>query len=152
MYDVLDVAKYVLYYARNHDYGMSVLQLMKILYFVQAQFLVSKKKRAFPDDIVALDWGPMERKVWAKYGVYGNANIPVLLGANFAEEEKIYTNVVAKIYAEDAWLIGVIVDLLLGYNNTVLLDVIRKQTPFKNARKNFPGFEISDKDMVDFFS
>ena len=60
--------------------------------------------------------------------------------------------VLAKIYAEDAWLIGVIVDLLLGYNNTVLLDVIRKQTPFKNARKNFPGFEISDKDMVDFFS
>ena len=80
MYDVLDVAKYVLYYARKHDYGMSVLQLMKILYFVQAQFLVSKKKRAFPDDIVALGWGPMERKVWAKYGVYGNANIPVLLG------------------------------------------------------------------------
>ena len=109
MYDVLDVAKYVLYYARKHDYGMSVLQLMKILYFVQAQFLVSKKKRAFPDDIVALDWGPMERKVWAKYGVYGNANIPVLLGANFAEEEKIYTNAVAKIYTEDAWLIGVIV-------------------------------------------
>lgn len=152
MYDVLDVAKYILYYARKHDYGMSVLQLMKILYFVQAQFLVSKKRRVFPDDIVALDWGPMERKVWAKYGVYGNANIPVLLGANFAEEEKIYTNVVAKIYTEDAWLIGVIVDLLLGYNNTVLLDVIRKQTPFKNARKNFPGFEISDKDMVDFFS
>ena len=52
MYDVLDVAKYVLYYARKHDYGMSVLQLMKILYFVQAQFLVSKKKRAFPDDIL----------------------------------------------------------------------------------------------------
>lgn len=103
MYDVLDVAKYVLYYARKHDYGMSVLQLMKILYFVQAQFLVSKKKRAFPDDIVALDWGPMERKVWAKYGVYGNANIPVLLGANFAEEEKIYTNAVAKIYTEDAF-------------------------------------------------
>ena len=69
VYDILDVAKYVLYYARKHGCGMSVLQLMKILYFVQAQFLVSKKKRVFSDDIVALDWGPMERKVWAKYNV-----------------------------------------------------------------------------------
>lgn len=94
----------------------------------------------------------MERKVWAKYNVYGNANIPVLLGENFAKEEKEYTDAVAKIYTEDAWLIGGIVGLLLGYSNTVLLDVIRSQTPFKNARKNFPGFEISDKDMVDFFS
>ena len=47
MYDILDISRYVLYYAKKCGHGLSVLQLMKILYFVQAQFLISRKKRAF---------------------------------------------------------------------------------------------------------
>ena len=65
MYDILDISRYVLYYAKKCGHGLSVLQLMKILYFVQAQFLISRKKRAFSDEIVAMDWGPVERSLVA---------------------------------------------------------------------------------------
>lgn len=123
----------------------------KILYFVQAQFLISRKKRAFSDEIVAMDWGPVERKVWSHYKSCGNGYIPVLLGINFAKEEKEYTKAAEKIYIEDIKLINGIVDLLLGYDNTYLMSIIRKQPPFIKGLKNFPGYEISDKDMMDFF-
>lgn len=132
-------------------HGLSVLQLMKILYFVQAQFLISRKKRAFSDEIVAMDWGPVERKVWSHYKSCGNGYIPVLLGINFVKEEKEYIKAAEKIYIEDIKLINGIVDLLLGYDNTYLMSIIRKQPPFIKGLKNFPGYEISDKDMMDFF-
>ena len=92
MYDILDISRYVLYYAKKCGHGLSVLQLMKILYFVQAQFLISRKKRAFSDEIVAMDWGPVERKVWSHYKSCGNGYIPVLLGINFVKEEKDHHN------------------------------------------------------------
>lgn len=151
MYDILDISKYVLYYAKKCGHGLSVLQLMKILYFMQAQFLISRKKRAFSDEIVAMDWGPVERKVWSHYKSCGNGYIPVLLGINFAKEEKEYTKTAEKIYIEDIKLMNGIVDLLLGYDNTYLMSIIRKQPPFIKGLKNFPGYEISDKDMMDFF-
>ena len=97
MYDILDISRYVLYYAKKCGHGLSVLQLMKILYFVQAQFLISRKKRAFSDEIVAMDWGPVERKVWSHYKSYGNGHIPVLLGSNFAKEEKQRKKYIPKI-------------------------------------------------------
>ena len=56
-----------------------------------------------------------------------------------------------KIYIEDIKLMNGIVDLLLGYDNTYLMSIIRKQPPFMKGLQNFPGYEISDKDMMDFF-
>lgn len=100
---------------------------------------------------LAMDWGPVERKVWSHYKSCGNGYIPVLLGINFVKEEKEYTKTAEKIYIEDIKLINGIVDLLLGYDNTYLMSIIRKQPPFMKGLKNFPGYEISDKDMMDFF-
>lgn len=146
MYDILDISRYVLYYAKKCGHWLSVLQLMKILYFVQAQFLISRKKRAFSDEIVAMDWGPVERKVWSHYKSCGNGQLLVI---NL--EEKEYTKAAEKIYTEDIKLINGIVDMLLGYDNTYLMSIIRKQPPFIEGLKNFPGYKISDKDMMDFF-
>lgn len=73
------------------------------------------------------------------------------LESNFAKEEKEYTKAAEKIYIEDIKLMNGIVDLLLGYDNTYLMSIIRKQPPFMKGLQNFPGYEISDKDMMDFF-
>lgn len=59
VYSALTIAEYVLYYAKMKGYGLSSLQLLKILYFVQAQFLVFKKTPAFADKMTAASWGPV---------------------------------------------------------------------------------------------
>ena len=134
VYSALTIAEYVLYYAKMKGYGLSSLQLLKILYFVQAQFLVFKKTPAFADKMTAASWGPVVKSV------YGNAFIPV-----------VNDNVKSKILTEDAKLIEEVEDLLLGFSNSSLLDVISQQEPFKKGRRNAPDYEIKNSYLQEFF-
>lgn len=74
---VLIVSDYILRYAKEKGKGLSVMQLMDYLYFVQAQVLVVKNRPAFPEVLIAKDWGIFVQDVWNKYSWYGNAFIPV---------------------------------------------------------------------------
>lgn len=139
-YNALTIAEYVLYYAKTKGYGLSSLQLLKILYFVQAQFLVFKKTPAFTDKMTAESWGPVVKSVWGRYSAYGNAFIPV-----------VNDNAKSKILAEDIKLIEEVEDLLLGFSNSSLLDVISQQEPFKKGRRNTPDCEIKNSYLQEFF-
>ena len=50
----------------------------KILYFVQAEFLVLKNRPCFREDIVASSFGPIVSEVYSKYAAYGGAHIPMI--------------------------------------------------------------------------
>lgn len=43
-YSVLDVCRHVINYSNEHDYEISNLKLQKVLYFIQAYFLIQKKR------------------------------------------------------------------------------------------------------------
>ena len=43
-YDVLEVCRHVINYSNEQDYGISNLKLQKVLYFIQAYFLIDKTK------------------------------------------------------------------------------------------------------------
>lgn len=62
---VLIVSNYILRYAKEKGKGLSVLQLMDYLYFVQAQVLVVKNRPAFPETLIAKDWGIFVQDVWS---------------------------------------------------------------------------------------
>ena len=49
-YKVLDVCKYVIDYSNEKEYGISNLKLQKILYFIQAYFLIKQPSRCCFDD------------------------------------------------------------------------------------------------------
>lgn len=139
-YNALTIAEYVLHYAKTKGYGLSSLQLLKILYFVQAQFLVFKKTPAFTDKMTAASWGLVVKSVWDRYSAYGNAFIPV-----------VNNNAKLKILTEDAKLIEEIEDLLLGFSNSSLLDIISQQEPFKKGRRNASDCEIKNSYLQEFF-
>lgn len=46
IYDVLDVCRHIINYSEKEDYGVSNLKLQKLLYFVQAYFMLEKKDHA----------------------------------------------------------------------------------------------------------
>ena len=58
MYDVQDVAEYVITYSEVKDYGISNLKLQKSLYLIQAYFLIQTEKPCFSEEIEAWDFGP----------------------------------------------------------------------------------------------
>ena len=75
MYDVQDVAEYVIVYSKYKDCGISNLKLQKILYLVQAYFLIQTKNPCFLEDIEAWDFGPVIPEVYRKYKQFGGADI-----------------------------------------------------------------------------
>lgn len=76
MYNVLDIAKYVVNY--SHEIGASItnLKLQKLLYYIQAAFLVEKRERCFEERILAWEFGPVSVEAYNEYKHYGREEIP----------------------------------------------------------------------------
>lgn len=145
MYNALDIAKYII--RRCHDLGkcMSNLKLQKILYFIQAEFLVSKNRPCFCENIVAWNFGPVVPEVYQEYKVYGGSVI-IYFGFSPDSREHIY------ITAEDKQLINGIVDEIVPYSNTALTRIVRRQTPWKEAYQQGENTVISLESLKQYFS
>lgn len=64
MYSAIDVARYIILYCKEKEYPISNLKLQKLLYSVQAQFLITKRDPAFLEEIEAWDFGPVVPEVF----------------------------------------------------------------------------------------
>ena len=78
MYKALDIARYIIERCNQNSKTISNLKLQKILYFVQAEFLVAKNQPCFREKIEAWDFGPVVPDVYFAYRMYGSTNIPCL--------------------------------------------------------------------------
>lgn len=121
-YRALEIAEYIIGYANKKNYSISNLKLQKILYFIQAQFLVSFNKACFVDYIEAWDFGPVVRSVYNKYKRYGSANI--YLGSLNLEVQMSFHEINA---------IQLVVDKCALYSANQLVDITHNQDPWKNA-------------------
>ena len=72
MYSAIDVAKYIIWFCKENGYSISNLKLQKLLYFVQAQFLISTGAPAFKEEIEAWDFGPVVSKVYQYFKMWGS--------------------------------------------------------------------------------
>lgn len=140
MYSANNIVNYILRYYNGKGIWISNLKLQKILYFLQAQFLVSRGAPLFSDPICAWDFGPVVENVYHNYKVFGSAHIPII-----HEEKYPYY-----IDREDAKLINEVLDYVEPYSATTLLNFIHNQMPWKKAYYNHRGY-ISNHDLLKFF-
>ena len=70
MYNAIDLAKYIVSKCIKDSHPISNLQLQKILYYIQKDFL-QRNEMAFPDDIEAWQFGPVVPNVYYYYCGYG---------------------------------------------------------------------------------
>ncbi len=76
IYNVLDVARYVVWYCIHKDNPISQIQLQKIMYYIQANFLVYKKGVAcFKEPILNWTYGPVVREVYDEFRYFGSNKI-----------------------------------------------------------------------------
>ena len=75
MYRAVDIAGYIVGRCANLGRPVTNLQLQKILYYVQLNFLRTYDKCIFEDDILALRHGPAVKEVYNKYNVWGRHEI-----------------------------------------------------------------------------
>lgn len=140
LYDVLTIADYIIRRCSGEGYTVSNLKLQKLLYFVQAEFLVAIGKPCFQEKIVAWDFGPVVPKVYREFCVYGSAHIPVGAVAITVLPKKI------------AALIDGIVFTCLPFSSSQLVEITQHQLPWAVAYAKGYGTEITNESILSFFA
>lgn len=138
MYQAIDVAQYVLYYYNSREIPISNLKLQKILYFLQAEFLLSRKEPLFENKIFAWDFGPVVLSVYREYAIFGGASI-------FLFKEKWKKN----LSKSDRKIVDNLLDYLKDYSATALTDIVHCQKPWKDAY--YSNGIISNVSLYEFF-
>lgn len=75
MYNAMDIAQYIINYSIMQENPVSNLKLQKLLYYIQAAFLLEKEEPCFNENIVNWRHGPVVPEVYKKYKKYINQNI-----------------------------------------------------------------------------
>lgn len=140
MYMVRDIAEYVIWYSEKQDLGISNLKLQKILYFIQAYFLICSGKPCFCEKIEAWDFGPVVPGIYRRYKQYGGTDIP-----RIPEKEPCLAQ-------SDKERINKVVDKFADYSAADLTEITQKQLPWMEAVYESKNNEISTASMKQYFA
>lgn len=139
MYGLFEISNYIIDYYYKKGKNISNLKLQKILYFIQAEFLIAKGKCCFCEKIKACNFGVIIPEIYYKYSVFGGNPIPVL---------RIYPY--GYINKKDKLLINNILDECAKYSNSILLEIICNQKTWIEANKRIDK-EITPEMLINFF-
>lgn len=143
-YNVLDLALYIINYCNEKGNSISNLQLQKIVYYVQAAFLVERGKPCFDEEIVHWTYGPVVEKVYNEFRGYGFNPIPK--DARYIDV--VFNNVTNKVEIHkhgfdnklfmnsDGALINRVVDAYSGFEPFKLVNKTHKESPWMDTLKN----------------
>lgn len=125
MLNAVDLARYVVARTNKIAHGVNRLQLEQILYFIQAEFLVTFDKPCFADDIEACELGIKIRTVRREFTIsagriwYFEDSHPKWLELNVTPDEKYH--------------IDAVIDELLPYSGADLIRIVQNQDPWKKT-------------------
>lgn len=139
MYDARVIAKYIIGYYANIDWSISNLKLQKVLYFLQAQYLVTHDKKLFDDEIEAWGMGPVVPSVYREYSMFGGASIPC-----FNKEMPV-------IRGDDAALIDDMLEKLKDLSSAYLTQIVIHQKPWMQNFSEFCTRIIPAEEIRDYF-
>lgn len=153
VYSVLDICYYIIMYSNNKDYGVSNLKLQKLLYFIQAWFLITVDKPCFYEKLEAYDFGSIVLEAYKEFGCYGSMNIPSVKRCFEDGNWKLYSICYVKdlIRTEDKKLINQVVDKFAEYSATDLLTLIHNQKPWSDAYYFSSDNTITNEALLVYF-
>lgn len=89
-YDALTVANYVVHHALTRKNNISHLKLQKILYFIEAHFLVDRGRSLIAEHFEKWKLGPVVPEVYHEYKTFGSrpiTRVPSIHSIKFNEEK-----------------------------------------------------------------
>lgn len=70
-YDAVQLAKKVVSLANDNNMYISNLQLQKVMYYIQGSFMKKFNYKAFDDEIECWPYGPVVKRIWSVFNVFG---------------------------------------------------------------------------------
>lgn len=161
MYNVLDVSRHIINYGNKNSYNISNLKLQKLLYFVQAIFLISSENNepCFNENIEAWDFGPVVPEAYYEFKMFGSLNIPKIIEYSSIEiNNEGHFGIVKKefldniIKDEDKTIIDLVVDKFAKYPAMELVEITHRQTPWIKAYEKGRRTIISKDAIRSYFN
>lgn len=106
IYTALEIANYIVNKCLSDKKPISNLQLQKILYFLQVEFLQNQKHPLFSDEIEAWTFGPVVRQVYYKFCGFGSSTLFELSNDNIvfdSEDKTLIDNIIEKYREKNPW-------------------------------------------------
>lgn len=155
-YSVLDVCGHIIKYSSENNKSISNLKLQKVLYFIQAAFLVNRECGCFLESIEAWDFGPVVPEAYRYYKKYGGLSIPSKEGERRCTREDVFGCTYEPVNddcfeKDDADLINRIVDKLAKFSASYLVEVTHKQSPWKDVYQPYQNNIISKRSIKEYF-
>lgn len=141
MYSALLIARLIIDYCNEKKMIISNLKLQKILYFVQADFLVNKETPCFFEDIEAWNFGPVIPEVYFEYKIYGSSNIP------YRNSIAVYRD----IQKDDQDRIFKMVQKCAKYSISTLVEITRRQALWREAYNPYRRNVIPKEEIRKYF-
>lgn len=132
-YDALQIANEIILTAKENHQNITNLQLQKILYYIQGNFMRVFGYKAFNEKILCWDYGPVVEDVWHKYNIYGRSPLSPDNNEHICSKQEI--NLITDVVSEK-----------LALNIWKMVDDTHNEYPWKNANDNNRTV-ISDEDM-----
>lgn len=160
-YKALDIAKYVINYCIDKEdvQLISNLKLQKIMYYIQAAFLVETGDVAFQEKISAWRYGPVVEVVYHEFKKYVNSEIDeridsqvVLENKNVRYAYKVQPYNPDEIFIDDHKKI--INKVIRGQDKFAAFQLVARtheEYPWKNAVENAKPY-IDINDMRQYFT
>lgn len=153
MYDVLDVCYYIIKYSNDKGHGVSNLKLQKLLYFIQAWFLINTRNPCFKEKIEAWDFGSVVPIAYYEFKQYACVDIPSVRRYFNGSDWVLETiDCVDDLFVEfDKYLLNQVVDKFANYTATDLLNLIHHQKPWLDAYLSNNN-EITNEMLLAYFT
>lgn len=156
-YNVIDVSRHVINYSNEKDYGVSNLKLQKLLYFIQAYFLLTKKEVCFNEKIEAWDLGPVVPVAYREFKQFGSSNIPSITYVIEKDYDNIWNSKVIPFYDvvvsdNDKKLMNAVVDKFSEYSASDLVRLTHRQKPWIDAYVPKGNNEITIDSIKEYFN
>lgn len=123
MYDVIDVANYIVNVSIEKNAAITNLKLQKILYYTEAAFLIEANKECFYEDFEHWRHGPVIPEVYSKFRKYLNSKI--------TDEQPS-----AQIDDFDKKIINKVIDSNINIDAWTLVEKTHDEKPWKETSTN----------------
>ena len=137
----LEVARYILYTAYKFGDSITNLKLQKLLYYVQADYLVNHNGRPlFAENIEAWQYGPVIREVYNVYKCFGRTPI----------NDECLTEQF-ELTSEEKEAIEDSLEQYMSYSAYELVSNIHQEQPWIDAYEEGKDNIISTESMYNFY-
>lgn len=159
VYSVLDVSRHIINYSEEKDYGVSNLKLQKLLYFVQAYFMLEKKDHTpcFHEKIEAWGFGPVIPKAYQEWAQFGSCDISLIESYMVIDKDNIWNSYRVQYHddiidEDDKKLIDRVIDRFADYTATDLVSLTLCQRPWMDTYVEGQNNEITTDAIRRYFS